>query len=434
MRQAGRAFARALRGHLLRRSRAPRKQSRVIGKLAFAACAVLLLTLGAALAQTATTTTLVSSAPGSSTLPQPVTFTATVSGSGGTPTGSVTFTDTTTSQTLGTVTLSGGQAAFTTSTLTAGSHTIQASYGGDGNFAPSSATFDHVVNKALPELTTQHNATPVFSEPFTITTEVFLSPPGPFTPTGTITFSEGGNTLASISVTDIGGGHAQAIFTTKALSVGTHSIDVNYGGDSNFNSTGFPLPVKVAPADSGTNVTTTSPNPNTFGQPTTFVATVAPKSPATATPTGNVTFSVDGGAGTTVALSGGQATFTVPVLAGGNHTITATYSGDGNFNPSNGSFIESINLAATTTTLAASPNPSVAGQAVTFTATVSGNGGTPTGAVTFFADGTSIGTRATGGVSATLPGGASLSAGGEFGGIGGNTHIWTWTARGHIPF
>ncbi len=42
--------------------------------------------------------------------------------------------------------------------------------------------------------------------------------------------------------------------------------------------------------------------------------------------------------------------------------------------------------------------------------------------------------RATGGVSATLPGGASLGAGGEFGGIGSVNHIWTWTARGHIPF
>jgi hypothetical protein len=42
--------------------------------------------------------------------------------------------------------------------------------------------------------------------------------------------------------------------------------------------------------------------------------------------------------------------------------------------------------------------------------------------------------RATGGVTATFPGGASLGAGGEFGGVGSVNHIWTWTARGHIPF
>jgi hypothetical protein len=42
--------------------------------------------------------------------------------------------------------------------------------------------------------------------------------------------------------------------------------------------------------------------------------------------------------------------------------------------------------------------------------------------------------RATGGVAASFTGGATLGAGGEFGGIGSATHIWTWTARGRIPF
>jgi len=42
--------------------------------------------------------------------------------------------------------------------------------------------------------------------------------------------------------------------------------------------------------------------------------------------------------------------------------------------------------------------------------------------------------RATGGVAASFTGGATLGAGGEFGGIGSANHIWTWTARGRIPF
>ncbi len=42
--------------------------------------------------------------------------------------------------------------------------------------------------------------------------------------------------------------------------------------------------------------------------------------------------------------------------------------------------------------------------------------------------------RVTGGVAASFAGGATLGAGGEFGGIGSATHIWTWTARGRIPF
>jgi hypothetical protein len=37
--------------------------------------------------------------------------------------------------------------------------------------------------------------------------------------------------------------------------------------------------------------------------------------------------------------------------------------------------------------------------------------------------------RPTGGVAASFAGGVTLGAGGEFGGIGSATHIWTWTAR-----
>jgi Autotransporter beta-domain len=40
--------------------------------------------------------------------------------------------------------------------------------------------------------------------------------------------------------------------------------------------------------------------------------------------------------------------------------------------------------------------------------------------------------RATGGVAASFAGGATLGAGGEFGGLGSPNHIWTWTARGRI--
>lgn len=79
MRQAGRAFARGLRDHLLLRSRALRNKSRVIGKLAFAACAILLLSFGAAQAQS--TETIASTIPaGTNIFGQPTTFKAAVTG------------------------------------------------------------------------------------------------------------------------------------------------------------------------------------------------------------------------------------------------------------------------------------------------------------------------------------------------------------------
>ena len=68
----------------------------------------------------------------------PVTFTATVSASAGTPTGSVSFLDGTTS--LGSVALKAGVAAFSTSSLAVGAHTITAHYAGDTNFSAITST------------------------------------------------------------------------------------------------------------------------------------------------------------------------------------------------------------------------------------------------------------------------------------------------------
>jgi hypothetical protein len=86
-----------------------------------------------------TTATLVSSAAASST-GAPVTFTATIMSSiSGTPTGTVTFLDGATSVGTGALNPS-AVAAFTTSTLSVGTHPITATYAGDANFAASTST------------------------------------------------------------------------------------------------------------------------------------------------------------------------------------------------------------------------------------------------------------------------------------------------------
>ena len=78
------------------------------------------------------TTTLVSSPVASGPYGSPVTFTATVTAGA---TGTVTFNDGGTL--LGSGTLSGGTATFTTGTLAVAAHSITASYGGDGSFGGS---------------------------------------------------------------------------------------------------------------------------------------------------------------------------------------------------------------------------------------------------------------------------------------------------------
>jgi hypothetical protein len=94
-----------------------------------------------------TSTTLTSSA-NPSLIGQPVTFTATLTPTGmGGPTGTVTFFDNGTP--LGTVALNAAQqAAFTTQTLTAGAHTITATYNGDASFATSTGMLTQTVTAA----------------------------------------------------------------------------------------------------------------------------------------------------------------------------------------------------------------------------------------------------------------------------------------------
>jgi hypothetical protein len=86
----------------------------------------------------ATSTTTLTSSQNPSTHGQPVTFTATVAPEfSGTPTGSIVFKDGT--KALKTVTLSGGVASYTTSTLTSGMHSITATYNGSASFDGSSS-------------------------------------------------------------------------------------------------------------------------------------------------------------------------------------------------------------------------------------------------------------------------------------------------------
>ena len=92
----------------------------------------------------ATSATMLISSKNPSGLGKPVTFSATVAPQfSGTPTGTVVFKDGTT--TLKNVTLNGGTARFTTSGLTAGPHTITATYNGSVDFASSTGTLTQTV-------------------------------------------------------------------------------------------------------------------------------------------------------------------------------------------------------------------------------------------------------------------------------------------------
>ncbi len=163
---------------------------------------------------------------------QSVTFTATVSGAGGTPTGTVTFLDGATQ--IGTMPLNGsGVAAFPTTTLTAGTHSITASYGGDANFAASTSTaVSQVVNGTGSAGTTTvlvsapDPSTSGSSVTFTATVTSALAQ----TPTGTVAFFDGTTQIGTGALN----GSAVAAFASSALTVGAHSMTAHYQGDATF--------------------------------------------------------------------------------------------------------------------------------------------------------------------------------------------------------
>jgi YVTN family beta-propeller protein len=178
----------------------------------------------------AASSTALKSSPNPATLGQSVTFTATVSSSTtGTPTGMVQFFDG--SVQIGTGTLNAsGQAAFNTSSLTVGVHSITANYLGDTNFTGSTSltAVSETVQAATSTTLTSSATTVTAGQQVTFTATVSSAVSG--TPTGSVAFLDGTAQIGSSSL----GANAQATFSTSSLAAGTHSITATYSGDANF--------------------------------------------------------------------------------------------------------------------------------------------------------------------------------------------------------
>jgi Bacterial Ig-like domain (group 3)/FG-GAP-like repeat len=299
---------------------------------------------------------------------QLVTFTATVtSNTTGQPTGTVNFLDGT--ATIGSSSVSSsGIAAFSTSTLAVGTHGITAAYGGDGNFtASTSPVLSQVVQQGNTSTALTSSANPsTLSQSVTFTATV--SSGGGVAPTGTVQFMDGTTVLGTPSL----GANGIVTFSITTLSVGTHSITAVYSGDSNSDPSTSPILSQVVQKAGTTTALSASPTSANLNQSVTFSATVTPG--ATGVPTGTVNF-LDGATqiGTSPLNASGVATFAISTLTAGSHSITAAYSGDGNFNVSTSSV---VSLAVTApgfalSVSALSPSSVAPGKSATSTVTIS---------------------------------------------------------------
>lgn len=327
----------------------------------------------------ASTTTTVSSSVNPSTFGQSVTFTATLNPTGAT--GSVQF-SIDGSPAGSPVAVSGGTATFSTSSLTAGNHTVTAAFTGTGIYPNSAGTLSGGQNVRSATTTSVSSSVNPSNAGQSVTFTAALTPPAA---TGSVQFSIDGSPAGS-PVAVIQG---FATFSTSSLTVGNHTVTAAFTGTGIYaNSTGTLSGGQNVSAETTTTVSS-SVNPSIVGQSVTFTATLNPSDA-----TGAVQFKIDGNNFGVVTVSGGTATFSTSALAPGNHNVVAVFSATGNFTNSTGTLSGGQNvLTGTTTTVSSSVNPSTIGQSVTFTASL--NPSSATGSVQFSIDGSPAGSPVT---------------------------------------
>jgi hypothetical protein len=270
-----------------------------------------------------------------------------------------------------------------------GNRTAQLVFTDDASDSPQVVTLSG--NGVLASTTTSltSSANPTFSSQ-AVTFAASISSSGPGTPTGTMEFKDGMQTLASVTLSSTG----QATYTTVALAIGSHSISAFYSGDANFSgSTSSVLTQNVNQAGSTISLGS-STSAAVYSQPITFTTVVTVQNGGAAT--GTVTFKDGSTPLGNVPLSGNTARITLNALAIGSHFITAVYSGDGNVTGSSSAALtETVSKAATTLVVASSANPATIGSAVTFTITVLPQfSDTPTGTVVLKNGGSVLGALA----------------------------------------
>jgi hypothetical protein len=279
-------------------------------------------------------------------------------------TGTVTFTSGGSTLCVATLPLTSCQ---TSATLAPATYPVTATYSGDANYNGSTATgASFTVTRADAPFTDS-------AAPSTVPygTADTVSVAGlPVDATGTVTFTFGGTTLCVVTLTAI------SCQTSSTLAAGTYPVTATYSGDANYNG-------GVATGASFT-VTRADPPMTEFASPATISYGTQDTLSATGVPldaTGTVTFT-SGGSTICTATLPATSCQTSMTLAPGSYPVTATYSGDGNYD---GSTATGANFTVTKATVtldeSASPITIVFGTADTVSA--SGLPDSATGTLTF---------------------------------------------------
>src|SRR4051812_36556024 len=167
----------------------------------------------------------------------------------------------------------------------------------------------------------------VWGEPVTLTAKVTG---GSDTPTGSVTFADGGTTLATKALDDAG----RTSITVDTFDVGSHSLTADYSGDSSHAASQGSLTERVDKA-AIRMVETVLSRPR--ASDVTFKLQLVVVEPGAGAPSGSVAYAEGSTVLATTNLDPDHPGDVEPAafkLSPGFHTVTATYSGDDHFLPS----------------------------------------------------------------------------------------------------
>ncbi|MCG8429284.1 MAG: Ig-like domain-containing protein, partial [Chromatiales bacterium] len=217
-------------------------------------------------------------------------------------------------------------------------------------------------------------------------------------PPGTVDVSVDGKSC-QIALTDQGSTVAGGSCTLDAGSgfpgLGTdHAVSAVYTpGSSSFSassSSGAGNGSLTVTAADTTTVLSTTPTSSTAGESVDLVATMTSVSPGSATPTGTVAFSAEGngisGCDAVMVDGSGSAICNTSFATSGTQTLSASFTGDAEFNSSgSGDQSHTVNAAESTTSIEwidPAPGPYTYGDTLTLGVLIESDIDTPTGSVT----------------------------------------------------
>ena len=207
--------------------------------------------------------------------------------------------------------------------LSAGEYNITATYSGNANYLPTQSTTSFRVNKRNVNLTISLDENTItYGQNATLTAIMPID--------GNIAININNETY---NITTIAGTGHLLIPTQPA---GNHTITATFEGNDQYNPANTTIMLTINKTDPPITINTTDIK---YGQNATITVTTLPDA------TGNLSISIDSKIYGMATIISGTAAFNIPGLTVGNHTVTATYSGDENYNPANKSATQTVNKA-----------------------------------------------------------------------------------------